>query len=180
MGRTPTVPAPQFVQGETVPGLVAEHGFAALVTTRRGDRTHTLLFDTGVSPNGLADNIERLGIDSGGDRGRRAQPRPLRPRRRVPRAGPAAAPAGAADHRAPAGVDRRDAWSFPAGRRGSCRRCAGARSRPRGSRSIERRQPSLLLDGSVLITGEVDRTTDFETGMPFHEAHGDRGGSPIR
>jgi len=31
---------------------------------------------------------------------------------------------------------------------------------------IERRQPSLLLDGSVLITGEVDRTTDFEHGMP--------------
>ena len=35
---------------------------------------------------------------------------------------------------------------------------------------IERRQPSLLLDGAVLITGEVDRTTDFERGLPFHEA----------
>ena len=31
---------------------------------------------------------------------------------------------------------------------------------------IERRQPSLLVDGCVLITGEVDRTTDFERGMP--------------
>lgn len=31
---------------------------------------------------------------------------------------------------------------------------------------IERRQPSLLLNDSVLITGEVDRTTDFERGMP--------------
>ncbi len=31
---------------------------------------------------------------------------------------------------------------------------------------IERRQPSLLIDGCVLITGEVDRTTDFERGMP--------------
>lgn len=30
---------------------------------------------------------------------------------------------------------------------------------------IERRQPSLLVDGSILITGEVDRTTDFEHGM---------------
>ena len=29
-------PAPQFEQGETTPALVAEHGFAALVTTRRG------------------------------------------------------------------------------------------------------------------------------------------------
>ena len=30
---------------------------------------------------------------------------------------------------------------------------------------IERREPSLLVDGSVLITGEVDRTNDFEHGM---------------
>jgi 7,8-dihydropterin-6-yl-methyl-4-(beta-D-ribofuranosyl)aminobenzene 5'-phosphate synthase len=38
---------------------------------------------------------------------------------------------------------------------------------------VERRQPSLLLGGAVLITGEVDRTTDFETGMPYHEAYAD-------
>ena len=31
---------------------------------------------------------------------------------------------------------------------------------------IERREPSLLVDGCVLITGEIDRTTDFERGMP--------------
>jgi 7,8-dihydropterin-6-yl-methyl-4-(beta-D-ribofuranosyl)aminobenzene 5'-phosphate synthase len=35
-----------------------------------------------------------------------------------------------------------------------------------GYEVIERREPSLLVDGSVLITGEVDRTTDFERGMP--------------
>ena len=34
---------------------------------------------------------------------------------------------------------------------------------------IERRQPSLLVDGSILITGEVDRTTDFEHGTPAHQ-----------
>jgi len=38
-----------------------------------------------------------------------------------------------------------------------------------GFEVIERRQPSLLLDESILVTGEVDRTTDFETGMPYHE-----------
>jgi metal-dependent hydrolase (beta-lactamase superfamily II) len=31
---------------------------------------------------------------------------------------------------------------------------------------VERREPSLLVDGCVLITGEVDRTTEFERGMP--------------
>lgn len=39
---------------------------------------------------------------------------------------------------------------------------------------IEREQPSLLFDSSVLINGEVDRLTPFEHGMPFHEtrSHG--------
>src|SRR5918994_2269083 len=66
MARTPRVPAPHFEDGETVPGLVAEHGFSALVTVRRGERTHTLVFDTGVSPDGMAANMERLGVDAGG------------------------------------------------------------------------------------------------------------------
>jgi len=35
---------------------------------------------------------------------------------------------------------------------------------------VEERQPSFLLDGAVLITGEVDRTTEFETGFQGHEA----------
>jgi 7,8-dihydropterin-6-yl-methyl-4-(beta-D-ribofuranosyl)aminobenzene 5'-phosphate synthase len=39
-----------------------------------------------------------------------------------------------------------------------------------GFQVIERRQPSLLLGRAVLVTGEVDRTTAFETGMPFHHA----------
>ena len=177
MGRTPRVPAAQFVQGETVPGMVAEHGFAALVTTRRGDRSHTLLFDTGVSPNGLADNIERLGLDTsaiealvlshghfdhaGGFPGlarlRRRQGLPITVHPLVWTARRVALP----------GVP---AWELPALRRSSLE--------GEGFDIIERRQPSLLLDGSVLITGEVDRTTDFETGMPFHEAHGDRGWEP--
>jgi len=35
---------------------------------------------------------------------------------------------------------------------------------------IEDRRPSFLLDGVLLVTGEVARTTDFETGMPIHQA----------
>lgn len=177
MGRTPRVPASHFEQGETVPGLIAEHGFAALVRTRRGDRHHTLLFDTGVSPNGLADNMQRLGVRSdeveavvlshghfdhaGGILGlarlrrRAGLPMVLHPlvwtaRRLV----------------LPGLPD----WELPVLRRRSIE--------DEGFDVIERRQPSLLLDGSVLITGEVDRTTDFETGMPFHEARGEQGWKP--
>ena len=36
---------------------------------------------------------------------------------------------------------------------------------------VEQRQPSFLLDGSLLVTGEVDRTTEFERGFQGHEAH---------
>ena len=50
-------------RAERYPGLIAEHGFSALVTTRRGATAHTVLFDTGVSPDGMASNFERLGLD---------------------------------------------------------------------------------------------------------------------
>ena len=33
-----------------------------------------------------------------------------------------------------------------------------------GFEIVENRQPSFLLDGSLLVTGEVDRTTEFEQG----------------
>ncbi len=43
-----------------------------------------------------------------------------------------------------------------------------------GFEIVEERQPSFVLDGSALITGEVDRTSGFEAGFRGHEAF--RGG----
>jgi 7,8-dihydropterin-6-yl-methyl-4-(beta-D-ribofuranosyl)aminobenzene 5'-phosphate synthase len=43
---------------------------------------------------------------------------------------------------------------------------------------VEQRRPSFLLHGSLLVTGEVDRTTDFERGFPGHEAHRHGGWEP--
>ena len=169
LGRVPAVAAAQFEDGRTSPGLIAEHGFSALVTTRRGDRTHTLLFDTGVSPDGMATNFERIGLDAsaieavvlshghpdhdGGFpglirlRGRGGLPLTVHPlvfsRRRF-------ALLGAPPMELPT--------------------LSRAALEAEGFEVIERRQPSLLLDGSVLITGEVDRTTEFERGLPNHEA----------
>ena len=95
----------------------------------------------------MADNLERLGLDVGRDRGRGAQPRPLRPRRRLPRAGPAAAPQRNAAHGAPTGVEsaslcrtRPAEWELPTLSRSVLE--------AEGFEVIERRQPSLLLDGS--------------------------------
>ena len=42
--------------------LIAEPGFSALVRVDKGGREHTLLFDTGVSPSGVVENMRRLGI----------------------------------------------------------------------------------------------------------------------
>jgi 7,8-dihydropterin-6-yl-methyl-4-(beta-D-ribofuranosyl)aminobenzene 5'-phosphate synthase len=169
MGRVPTVAAPQFEEGRASPGLIAEHGFSALVTTRRANRTHTVLFDTGISPDGMATNFERIGLDAsaieavvlshghpdhdGGFpglarlRGRSGLPLAVHPlvfsKRRLP-------------------LPNAASMELPTLSRSALE--------AEGFEVIERRQPSLLLDGSVLITGEVDRTTEFERGMPNHEA----------
>jgi 7,8-dihydropterin-6-yl-methyl-4-(beta-D-ribofuranosyl)aminobenzene 5'-phosphate synthase len=165
----PAVAAPVFEDGTTRIGLVAEHGYSALVTTRRGDEHHTVLYDTGVSPDGLAANMERLELDVGDLEaivlshshfdhaggfsglarlaGRRRLPLTVHPyvwsRRRIVFPG-------------------RPEVELPVLSRRSLE--------AEGFSVIERRQPSVLV-GDVLVTGEVDRTTDFEQGMPYHEAH---------
>ncbi len=162
--------APQFDGGSTAVGLVAEHGFSALVTVRRGDTTTTLLFDTGLSPTAMVTNADRLGVDLSeiqgvvlshghfdhagglaglaGRRGARSLPMVVHPhiwtRRRL-------------------AVPGREPEELPTL---SKRALEGE-----GFSVIERRQPSLLVDGCVLVTGEVDRTTEFERGMPAaHQA----------
>jgi len=63
--RSGRVTAPQFEGEATSSGLRAEHGFSALVSVRRGTATTTLLFDTGISPDGMTGNADRLGVDLG-------------------------------------------------------------------------------------------------------------------
>jgi 7,8-dihydropterin-6-yl-methyl-4-(beta-D-ribofuranosyl)aminobenzene 5'-phosphate synthase len=43
---------------------------------------------------------------------------------------------------------------------------------------IEERGQSLLLDSTVLVSGQVQRTSSFEQGFPIHHAHGDHGWEP--
>lgn len=169
LGTGPGLEAGQYVDGLARPGLIAEHGFSALVTVTRDGHDHTLLFDTGVSPEGMATNGRRLDVDPGDigavvlshghadhtggfpglERwlGRAASPLVLHPvaftRRRL-------APPGGEPFVMPQ-LDR-------------------AALAGDGIELIERRDPSFLLGGSVLVTGEVDRTTEFEQGMAFHEA----------
>ncbi len=173
----PLLPAPTLVEGKVFDGPVAQHGFSALVELRRGDHTHKVLFDTGVSPDGCVENLRRLGVDPGdievivcshghfdhttglsglAERlGRTNLPVVIHPefwsRRRI-------------------AVPGRDPFELPTTSRPALE---GA-----GFEIVEREQPSFLFEGSLLVTGEVDRTTDFETGFPIHEAHRDGGWRP--
>ena len=62
----PMLHAPTLPGGKVPDAPLAQHGFSALVEVRKGDRVHRLLFDTGVTPDGYADNLRRLGRDPAG------------------------------------------------------------------------------------------------------------------
>ncbi|MEI2778797.1 MAG: MBL fold metallo-hydrolase [Tetrasphaera sp.] len=157
-------PAPQFIDGTALVGLRAEHGFSVLVTVRRGNHTATVLFDAGTSPNGIIVNADRLGVDLtaiqgivlshghfdhiGGLAGlaerlpRSGMPLTIHPYAWTPR------------RLALEGSELR----FPV--------LDKAVLAAEGFEVIERRVPSVIVDGCVLVTGEIDRTTEFELGMP--------------
>src|SRR5436309_5088094 len=60
IGSGPRVPASVLIDGEAFDALRAEHGFAVLVTVTGGGRAHRVLFDSGISPDGLVENMRRL------------------------------------------------------------------------------------------------------------------------
>jgi 7,8-dihydropterin-6-yl-methyl-4-(beta-D-ribofuranosyl)aminobenzene 5'-phosphate synthase len=43
---------------------------------------------------------------------------------------------------------------------------------------VEERGPTLLVDGHLLVSGEVERVTGFETGFPIHQARAEEGWEP--
>jgi 7,8-dihydropterin-6-yl-methyl-4-(beta-D-ribofuranosyl)aminobenzene 5'-phosphate synthase len=165
----PTVPCAVMIDREVPDALVAEHGFSVLVTVTKGVSVHRVLFDAGASPNGVLDNMRRLDIDptdieaivcSHGHfdhvaglagllsvLGPRRMPLLIHPhfwrRRRVTLPG-------------------RDPLELPT--------TSAPALRDGGFEVIEAAQPSFLLDGSVLITGEVPRVSGYEPGFPFQQA----------
>jgi 7,8-dihydropterin-6-yl-methyl-4-(beta-D-ribofuranosyl)aminobenzene 5'-phosphate synthase len=157
--------AAQFEGGSTDVGLRAEHGFAALVTVRRAASTTTLLFDTGMSPDAMVINADRLGIDLAGVQG------VVLSHGHFDHAGGLAGLAARLGPRGMPMVLHPRAWTRrrlapPNGEVHELPTLSKRALVGEGFEVVERREPSLLVDGSVLITGEVDRTTEFERGMP--------------
>lgn len=151
------------------PQPIAEHGFSALITVRHGDKTGTVLFDTGVSRSGILYNIDAMeipaheiqaiilshghadhamGLPGLIDRlGTRNLPLVLHPdaylERRVV-------------------LPTSEVLHIPPPKKADLRR--------ENTEIIEEVGPSMLVDGMVLVSGEVARTTPFETGFAVHQA----------
>jgi 7,8-dihydropterin-6-yl-methyl-4-(beta-D-ribofuranosyl)aminobenzene 5'-phosphate synthase len=169
LGHGPARPSAIMEAGQGPDALVAEHGFSVLVTVTKAGREHRFLFDAGVSPDGVTENMRRLDLDPGSIEaivcshghfdhtggidgliramGRANLPVLIHPhfwrRRRIllPGREPMEIPTTSRRALAEAGFD-----------------------------VIEERQPSFLFDRSVLITGEVPRTTGYEPGFPPQQA----------
>ena len=147
--------------GQVPDALIAEHGFSALVTVARGGREHRFLFDTGASPDGVTENMRRLGVDPGSieaivrSHGHFDHTAGIDGLVRTLGRGP---PAGADPIRTSGGGA---GSSSPAAIRWSCRRPAGRALTGAGFEIIEEQQPSFLFDRTGLVTGEVPRVTGY-------------------
>jgi len=177
LGRTPWRPSAVMADGRAPDALIAEHGFSVLVTVAKAGHEHRFLFDAGTSPDGVAENMRRLGIDAGSIEaivcshghfdhttgiegvmravGRGNMPVLIHPhfwrRRRILLPG-------------------REPLEIPTTSRRALTEA--------GFDIIEEQQPSFLFGRSVLVTGEVPRTTGYEPGFPPQQAWAGGGWQP--
>jgi 7,8-dihydropterin-6-yl-methyl-4-(beta-D-ribofuranosyl)aminobenzene 5'-phosphate synthase len=151
------------------PQPIAEHGYSALIQVRQGAKTGTVLFDTGISPTGILYNMDAMEINA-----QDIQAIMLSH--------------GHADHAMglPGLIDRLGTRSLPLVLHPDAyleRRVVLPNGEtlaiPPPKRSdlqreniviVEEVGPSMLMDGMVLVSGEVSRTTPFETGFSVHQA----------
>jgi 7,8-dihydropterin-6-yl-methyl-4-(beta-D-ribofuranosyl)aminobenzene 5'-phosphate synthase len=148
--------------------LIAEHGYSILLTTHRNGEARSILYDAGLSRETALHNLDVLGLHLKhvealvmshghadhhgglegmlGRLGRKKMPFILHP----------------------------DAWQerrivFPTGTEIYLPPPSRKLLEDREVEILEKRGSSLLLDGNVLVSGQVERTSSFEKGFPIHE-----------
>lgn len=157
--------------------LIAEHGFSALITIESLGRRSSVLYDGGLTPTALARNLDVLQV-------------PVRDLRAL------VVSHGHADHhgglealfqrhgrrRLPL-VIHPEAWKerricFPTGAEVLLPPPRRRDLEAEGVEVTEERGQTLLLDSTVLVSGQVERLTAFEQGFPIHYAHSTAGWEP--
>jgi 7,8-dihydropterin-6-yl-methyl-4-(beta-D-ribofuranosyl)aminobenzene 5'-phosphate synthase len=147
------------------------------VEIRKGNSVHRLLFDTGLTPDGCVENLRRLGRDPGDlavivcSHGHFDHATGLSGL--IDRLGPTGLPVLIHPEfwtRRRITIPGADPFELPTTSRRALEDA--------GFDIVENRRPSFLFDRSVLITGEVDRTSTFERGSPIHEARRDGSWAP--
>ncbi len=149
--------------------LIAEHGYALLLTVSVDGQRESVLYDAGLGRDTLIHNMDVLGLHIADIR-------------------TVVLSHGHADHHSGLeGLFRRvgrprmplvlhpDAWRerrvvFPTGVEIRMPPPSHQDLDREGWEIVEERGPSLLLDGKILVTGQVDRVTDFEKGFPLQQA----------
>lgn len=157
--------------------LRAEHGYSLLLTVERAGQRASLLYDAGLGQDTALHNLDVLGVHV-------ADLRAI------------VLSHGHADHHGGLiGMVRRlsrrglplllhpDVWRerkivFPNGDELHMPPPSHNDLDREGVDIIEERGPSLLLDDTVLVTGQVDRTTPFEKGFPLQQMQTEEGWQP--
>ncbi len=152
--------------------LLAEHGFSALITVESRGRRQAVLYDGGLSVLALQHNLDVMQVDVSNLRaiaishGHPDHHGGLEGLFR--RNGPMALPL----------IIHPDAWKdrklvFPTGVEVHLPPPSHHDLEREGLRVVEERGPTLLIDDTVLVSGQVERVTSYEKGFPPQVARSD-------
>jgi 7,8-dihydropterin-6-yl-methyl-4-(beta-D-ribofuranosyl)aminobenzene 5'-phosphate synthase len=165
---THIVKRPPLSDGKELPRetLAAEHGLSLLVTTYLGSEKHSVLFDAGYNKNNVLHNIDQLGIDI------QSVEAIVLSHAHMDHAGALYPILDRISKPIPL-VVHPDVFSFPrfledknGNRLFFPRTFIKEDIASTGFTLVESKSPTLIAHDTIAVTGEVERTTDFEKGMP--------------
>jgi len=166
--NTPVVTRPPLSKGGDIPSdtLLAEHGLSLLVTVYQGEEKHTVLFDTGYSKIGVPHNLEQLKVDlkelegivlSHGHMDHTGALYAILDK--ISGTIPLVLHPGAFDGPRFFGLADGRKLRFP-------QTLVKEELLSRNVKLTERKTPTPLAHEGILVTGEVERITPFEKGLP--------------
>ena len=165
---TDIVTRPPLSKGKQIPTdtLLAEHGLSLLVTVYQDKNKHSIILDAGYTEVGLMHNLEGLEVDLGSieavvlSHGHMDHTGALYAiLDTMPRQMPLVVhPHAFLSHRY-FKIDNNRKLRFP-------QTLIRSKLKDLGVEILDRKKPTLLADDTILVTGEVERVTSFEKGMP--------------